>query len=326
MRRSLHSVAALLFAACTGEQSVLAPRGPEAAVVSGLAVVLFAGGALIMLLVLALTVYAIAAPATRRRWLAGERVIVGGGIALPIGVLTGLLWYELVLTHSLRDSDQPPAVVIDVIGEQWWWRVHYPAAGDGAAFATANEIWLPAGVPVDLRLATADVIHSFWVPQLAGKLDMIPGRINRLRLRADVPGVYRGQCAEYCGGPHALMAFHVVVVSEPEFAAWRERQRAAAPPPADPFRARGRELFLAGGCGACHTVAGTAADGVIGPDLTHVGGRRQLAAGVLPNHTGTMAGWIAGSQRVKPGNRMPSFAVFQGVELRAMASWLASLE
>jgi cytochrome c oxidase subunit 2 len=319
-------VVALACGGCGGTQSVLAPRGPEAAAVSWLAAVLFVGGAVILLLIVGLTAGAIVLPPAWRRRLAGEPAIIAGGIVLPVVTLSALLWYGLALTRDLRGDEPPPAVVVDVVGEQWWWRVHYPAAGGGAGFATANEIWLPAGVPVELRLTTADVIHSFWVPRLAGKLDMIPGRVNRLRLQADAPGIYRGQCAEYCGGAHALMAFHVVVVSERDFAAWRDRQRRPAPAPADPFLARGRDVFLAGGCGACHAVAGTAADGVLGPDLTHVGGRRYLAAGVLANHVGTMAGWIAASQHVKPGNRMPSFALFDGVELRAMASWLASLE
>ncbi len=317
---------ALAGAGCTGLQAVLAPAGEEAAAVSRLTVLLFAGGGAILLLVIALTAWATLVPPARRRWLADERAVLLGGVALPVVTLSALLWHGLGMTATLRDETEPPALVVDVIGEQWWWRVRYPAADDAAAFETANEIWLPAGVPVELRLTTADVIHSFWVPALAGKLDMIPGRTNRLRLRADRPGVYRGQCAEFCGGAHALMALYVVVADEPAFATWRRRQAAPAVPASDPFLRRGEAAFLAAGCGACHTVAGTPAAGVIGPNLTHVGGRRSLAAGVLPIHAGTMAGWIASSQHIKPGNRMPSFAFLAGAELRALASWLASLE
>ena len=179
---------------------------------------------------------------------------------------------------------------------------------------------------MELELLTADVIHSFWVPSLAGKVDMIPGRSNRLVLRADEPGVFRGQCAEYCGAQHALMAFHVVVQAPADFQLWLEREAQSAPLPADTWLAEGYALFLRGGCQQCHTVRGTPARGTMGPDLTHVGARRALAAGVLDNHIGTMAGWIAGAQDVKPGNFMPSLNVYTGRELRAVSAWLMSLQ
>jgi cytochrome c oxidase subunit 2 len=170
------------------------------------------------------------------------------------------------------------------------------------------------------------VIHSFWVPSLAGKVDMIPGHRNRLVLRADEPGVHRGQCAEYCGGQHALMAIFVVVQSEADFQRWRVHQAREAAEPADEFLARGRAAFMRGGCAECHTVRGTEARGDLGPDLTHVGSRRSLAAGVLHNHVGTMAGWIAGTQAIKPGSLMPDSRAYDGAELRALAAWLKSLE
>jgi cytochrome c oxidase subunit 2 len=179
--------------------------------------------------------------------------------------------------------------------------------------------------PVALDLKSADVIHSFWVPALAGKLDMIPGKTNRLRILAQRAGEFRGQCAEYCGGPHAFMAFHVVAEDPQRFAAWAARQREPAQPLGGALAARGAELFAAS-CAACHTVRGAAAAGTRGPDLTHVGSRRTIAAGALPNNAGTLAAWIAASQKIKPGNLMPSFREFRGEELRALASYLEGLD
>jgi cytochrome c oxidase subunit II len=189
--------------------------------------------------------------------------------------------------------------------------VRYPG------FETANEIRIPVGRPVELILRSADVLHSFWVPVLAGKLDMVPGKENRLRVRADRAGQFRGQCAEYCGGPHAQMALYVVALPESEFEAWADRQKA-------PSRDENR-LFLAH-CAACHTVRGTPAAGVLGPDLTHVGSRLSIGAGILPNNAGTIGGWIASSQHIKPGNLMPSFEHFSGEELRALSRYVESLK
>jgi cytochrome c oxidase subunit 2 len=175
-------------------------------------------------------------------------------------------------------------------------------------------------------LKTQDVIHSFWVPSLAGKLDMIPGHVNAYRFAATRPGVYRGQCAEYCGAQHALMAFYVVAMAREEFETWYADQVAPAPEPILPLLAKGKALFLENGCGACHTVRGTLADGKLGPDLTHVGSRLSLAAGTFPNNRGTLAGWIASAQHLKPDNLMPSFGNLQGEELRAIAAYMDSLK
>jgi cytochrome c oxidase subunit II len=319
------SICSALAVGCARQQSILAPAGPAAERISDLSWLLFVGGTLILALVLFLMGAALFA-SPLRRWLASESCVIWGGLVFPTVTLT------LLLIHTLRASADPPphlaqpALVVQVIGEQWWWRVRYPATPDHAGFETANEIHLPLGVPVELELTSADVIHSFWVPRLAGKLDMIPGRTNRLRLLANVPGIYRGQCAEYCGGAHAFMALHVVVESPAELAEWSARQSEPAAEPSQELLTRGRATFLAGGCGACHTVRGTSAIGTLGPDLTHVGGRVALAAGLLPNHVGTLAGWIASSQHLKPDNRMPSFDLFTGVELRATASYLESLK
>jgi cytochrome c oxidase subunit 2 len=176
-----------------------------------------------------------------------------------------------------------------------------------------------------LTLTSVDVLHSFWVPALAGKLDLVPGRANRLRLVANRPGIYRGQCAEYCGGPHAQMAFLVVAQAPGNFDAWRRAQRAPAPAAASATAERGRSVFLAH-CASCHTVRGTPAAGTLGPDLTHVGSRFTLAAGILPNNPGTIAAWVAESQRIKPGNLMPAFREFGGAELSALASYVEHLK
>jgi cytochrome c oxidase subunit 2 len=306
-------------------QSMLHPAGAAAQGIHYLTWVLTAGAVLILVLVIALTAYALLARPDSRRWLAGAPAIVIGGIVFPVGTLSALLIYELMAGHDLLAA-QSNRVRIEVTGEQWWWRVRYLDEAGTARFETANEIRIPVGQPVELTLRSRDVIHSFWVPNLAGKVDMIPGRVNRLRLNAERAGVFRGQCAEYCGGPHAMMAFYVVAHAPPAFEAWAQRQREPARDPRDAWLAGGRDLFLSSGCVACHAIRGTSAMASNGPDLTHVGSRLSLAAGNFPNHQGTLAGWIADAQGLKPGNHMPSFPVFLGAELRALAGYLESLE
>jgi cytochrome c oxidase subunit 2 len=312
------------LAGCEGVQSALAPWGPNAARVLDLAQVMFVGGAIVTVIVAALALWAVFAPPERRRWLATRHAIVVGGVAFPSVVLTALLVWALV-GAALIVADEAPEVVIEVVGEQWWWRVHYLDERGDVDFVTANEIRLPAGRTVELRLRGGDVIHSFWIPNLAGKLDMIPGHDNRLQLRADRVGVLRGQCAEYCGGAHALMAFAVVVHAVEDFERWRTLQREPAPAPPSARLALGREVFFANGCATCHAVRGTPAGGERGPDLTHVGGRLTIGAGILPVNVGTIAGWIGSNQAIKPGNLMPEFRVLDSEELLALAAWLESL-
>jgi cytochrome c oxidase subunit 2 len=241
-------------------------------------------------------------------------------------VLGVLLVWGLVLT---ADLDRPPGageMRVRVTGEMWWWRVAYLDARGEEAFADANEVHIPAGVPVTFELDSADVIHSFWIPRLGGKEDMIPGRRNTLRLQADAPGVYGGQCAEYCGGPHALMGLVVVAHDAADFAAWRVRNTQDAPAvAATPPVARGARVFETAGCAACHAVRGTEANGLAGPDLTHVGSRRTLGAGILPNTPDAMARWIADAQAIKPGNRMPSYRTLDVADVRAVAAYLGAL-
>lgn len=301
---------------------VLDPAGPLAGPVATVAWVLFAMGAVVLAFVLAATGVALFGPRRWRTRLGGERLVMVGGFAFPVVVLTGLLIYGLTLTRDLSAPPSPGEVRVRVIGEMWWWRVAYLDGAGREAFHDANEIHIPTGRPVVLELEAADVIHSLWIPRLAGKTDMIPGRRNLMRVQADRPGVYPAQCAEFCGGPHALMGL-VVVAHEPRaYTAWRARQAQ----PATPLPGRGAQVFDTAGCGACHTVRGTAANGLAGPDLTHVGSRRTLGAGILPNSQGTLAAWIADSQAIKPGNRMPAYPVLNGADLRALAAHLEALK
>jgi len=315
----------LLVAACDGPQSALAPQGPQAREVAELWWLMAAGAVVLWLFVVGCAVYATRVQPGAHEDFAGTAFIVGGGVALPVVVLSPLLVYSFLLARE--PAATPGAGLrIEVIGKQWWWEVRYFAPGADEPVIGANEVRLPVGQPVELSLRSTDVIHSFWIPSLAGKTDMVPGRVNRMVIQAETPGVFRGQCAEYCGGPHALMAFYAVAMAPGDFAPWLEHEARPARTSEEGLLAEGRELFLASGCDACHTIRGTPADGQLGPDLTHVGGRVSLGAGILPNNVGTIAGWIAGTQHLKPGNHMPSFNIFSGRELRALAAYLESLE
>jgi len=315
---------AALLAACDGRQSAFNAGGDEAAALLEITWVLFIGAGVIFAAVMALAAYAVVA--RPENFFGARSWVIGAGVVFPVVTLTALQVYEYDVARRLRGPAGEDTLRIEVTGVMWWWDVRYPAMDGGEGFRTANELVIPVGRPVELVVTAADVIHSFWVPSLSGKVDMIPGHVNRLRFVVEEAGVYRGQCAEYCGAQHAWMAFDVVAVPPERFAAWLEGQRRPAAEPADPVLAAGRDAFLRSGCGECHVVRGTPADGMRGPDLTHVGGRRSLAAGVLPNGVGALAGWIAGAQHIKPGNRMPSFGNLDGPALRAMAAWLESLE
>jgi cytochrome c oxidase subunit 2 len=256
---------------------------------------------------------------------AAHRLILIGGVLVPVVVLTALLGYGLWLMPTLRPALPETALTIEVSGEQWWWRVRYPLP-DGGSVELANEVWLPVGEPVAFELSSPDVIHSFWIPALGGKMDMIPGRTNRLVLEATRPGRFRGACAEYCGSAHALMAFAVVAAPRDQFEQWLAGQARPAAPPQGALAARGARAFLAQGCGACHTVRGTPANGVMGPDLTHVGSRLSLGAGMLPAEPEAFARFVGHTGTLKPGVRMPSFAMLPEDELAAIAAWLEQLQ
>ncbi|MGQ2932578.1 cytochrome c oxidase subunit II [Sphingopyxis sp.] len=302
--------------------AVLDPAGPYSEPVTVLAWVLLLGGTLILAIVLGALWIALRGSPRLKTRLGGEKAIWILGFAFPAVVLTGLLVWGLMLTSSLSAARVPEgAMRVKVIGEMWWWRVHYQDGQGRETLRDANELHIPIGQPVLLELEAADVIHSFWVPRLGGKMDMIPGRTNRLLIEADAPGIYKGQCAEYCGGPHALMGFVVVAHTPADFARWQ-----ASRLPSQGAGGEGLALFLSSGCAACHTIRGTPARGLAGPDLTHVGSRKTLGAGILPNNPGTMAGWVADSQAIKPANRMPAYHQFSGEELQALTAYLVSLK
>lgn len=303
---------------------VLDPAGPHAGPVATLSWVLLAMWAGVFLIVCVALWIAFRGSAGLKARLGGERAIWIGGIAFPAVVLTALLIWGLWLTRHLEPPPPEGAMRVRVTGEMWWFRVGYLDKQGQVALHDANELHIPVGRPVVLELESADVIHNFWAPRLSGKRDMIPGRTNLLTIRADKPGRYGGQCAEYCGGPHALMGFVVIAHTPEDWARWlasREPVRAVAAE-----HVRGAQAFAAAGCGACHRVAGTAANGLAGPDLTHVGSRASLGAGILPNNRGTLIGWIGNSQAIKPGNRMPSYTVLPAEDLQAIAAWLESLK
>jgi len=320
MRRGGFALA-LALAGCGGPQSALDPWGPQAERISELSILLFTGGGLILTLVVALTALAVWAPPTWRRRVGTLRFVIGGGIVFPAVTLATLLVYTLGTSRALALLSGEAPLRVEIVGRQYWWEMRYP---DGAV--TANELRIPRGRDVELTLTSGDVIHSVWIPNLHGKLDMIPGRANVLRLRADRAGVLRGQCAEYCGRQHALMAFAVVVQEPSEFAEWLARQAEPIPAPANAMEEAGMRIFGEAGCGACHAVRGTPWQGRIAPDLSRVGSRLTLAAGALPNNIGTLAGWIAATQDIKPGNAMPAYAhSLSGEEMLALATWLNGL-
>lgn len=304
-------------------QSALVTAGRDAERIADLFNVMAIGGLIIWVAVTAVAVYVIRVrrPHSER---AANLLILGGGVALPTVVLGALLAYGLPVLPAILAPAHAGSLRIHVTGKQWWWRVHYMTP-DGP-IETANELRLPVGQRVELQLASRDVIHSFWVPSIAGKMDMIPGRVTRLALEPTRTGVFRGVCAEYCGASHALMAFHVVVMEESEFTAWLEAQAQPAQAPLDALAAQGAAAFSANGCTACHTVRGTATAGQIGPDLTHVGSRLGIGAATLRNEPEAFATWIAQTDRVKPSVHMPAFRGLSATDLSALAAYLDSLQ
>ena len=314
----------LLLAGCSGPQSALDPAGPSAASIHLLGMVMYVGATLVTLLVAVLMLM----PFLRGRTGPVNRNLFlwGGGILLPGLTLTALVPYVMTVGHETRAATSADRLSVDVTGYLYWWEMSYRRPGGLPAVPSANELRLPVGEPVELFLRANDVIHSFWVPNLAGKTDMIPGRVNRMVIQADRPGIYRSQCAEYCGLQHALMAFDVIALPRAEFDAWLAGAAQPAPAPQAPELRQGRDLFVNLGCGACHAVRGVAEARLgLGPDLTQVGARRTIGAGTIPGGVGNIAGWIASSQHLKPGNAMPSYDQLAGPQLRNLAAYLESL-
>jgi cytochrome c oxidase subunit II len=250
------------------------------------------------------------------------RLVVLFGMVIPVVVLVALFFVSdvYVIGKTEPPSQGSTALSVEVTGHQWWWEAHYP----GTTAVTANEIHIPAGTRVNLIGNTDDVIHSFWVPQLNRKIDLIPGRDNRILLYADQPGVYRGQCAEFCGLQHAHMAFEVVADPPDRFQGWLANMAANAPPPATAAELAGQQAFVQDQCASCHTIRGTSAQGQIGPDLTHLATRTTIAALTLPNDADYLGRWIRDPQHFKPGNRMPGLNL-SDQDVASLVSYLGSL-
>lgn len=302
-----------------GSQSWLRPSGLGAAAAYDLtwAMTLGFGVVFVLMMILVAVAWRAQARFPRHWW------IWTGGIVVPlVAVVLVLGGSTLALVAMTRAHDD--ALVIDVTGHQYWWDIVYDP--EGLAIREANELVLPVGRPVTLRLHAEDVIHSFWVPSLSGKMDMIPGRVNTLTVTATETGIFRGQCAEFCGVSHPRMAFEVRVLEGDAFDAWLEDGIGEARDAARPELLDGREVFAQQGCAACHEIRGVAEGGRLGPDLTRVGGRSSLGAGMWRMNQGTLAGWIANVRDMKPGAKMPNFNHLSGPELRAVSAYLASLE
>jgi cytochrome c oxidase subunit 2 len=314
-----------LASGCAGVQSSLAPAGRDADWIASLFWWMTGSALIVWVFVVLLAVYYARRSRGEKNHRRDRMLVVGGGVVFPGVVLTILLIYGLAMIPPAVARAPAGSLLVAVTGEQWWWRVTYYRP-NGQAVVLANELRLPVGEPVQLRLDSDNVIHSFWVPSLAGKMDMIPGRVTWLTLRPTATGIFRGACAEYCGTSHALMAFFVEVMERDAFDDWLDRQARPAVPMADANAARGGELFLANGCGACHTVRGTTAAGQIGPDLTHVGRRHSVGAGILRNQPGELRDWLARTGHIKPGVHMPAFGMLPDADIAALAAYLHALE
>ena len=319
----------LLLASCGEKQSTLDPVSEPAREVENLWWVMMTGAWVVFGGAVAFLVLGWIRRRERGWPLLGERegfnvaLVVGFGLVVPLVVLSVLFVFANV--HVLNATSAPRKGTTDltvrVVGHQWFWEVRYPQSGA----VTANEIHIPVRTRVALQVTTDDVIHSLWVPRLNRKIDMVPGRRNEILLYADQPGLYRGQCSEFCGLQHAHMAFLVYAEPRVTFDAWLENAAAAARRPTGTDEQRGAKLFLGEACAGCHTIRGTEAIGDIGPDLTHVAGRSTIAAVALPNTPESLAAWIRDPQHVKPGTKMPDLGL-SDAEIGALVAYLESLE
>jgi cytochrome c oxidase subunit II len=255
---------------------------------------------------------------------ASRNLVIAAGVAIPLAILVTLVGGSLFLGRSVAAKPPDNALRISITGWMWWWEVEYLDQAGQPIATTANELHIPVGQPVELLLTSADVIHSFWVPPLHGKTDLLPGDINRIWFTADKPGTYRGQCAEFCGLQHARMAFLVIAESQAAFRTWLAQQAEPAAAPESTQLQQGLDVFLTSGCATCHTVRGTPASGDLAPDLTHLATRRTLAALTIPNTRGHLGGWISDPHGVKPGVFMPR-TLLAPEELTALTAYLESL-
>lgn len=305
---------------------MLDPKGPHAEKVADLSWLLFGLGGLVFVLVMAMLAAALLRGSRQRsesvNGQTGQRFIILGGIVFPILVLIPLMVVSVRTGISLSEQDDTDALTIEIVGWQFWWEARYPDLD----IVTANEIHIPTNRPIEVRLTSRDVIHSFWIPQLAGKLDLIPQQVNTMVIQANEPGTYRSLCAEFCGIQHTLMAFHLVVSSPAEFDAWVERMQQPAEPPQDELARRGQVLFMENHCGACHGIKGTDAKGDSAPDLTHLMTRRFIGAGTLSNNETNLVDFITNAQGIKSGANMPSFDDLDDQAVEALIAYLETLQ
>ena len=314
-------------------QSVLAPAGTAASSIHSLWQLMFWTAAIVFALVIAFLIAALVRGLRRNRdghaaaVRASEQSLaraVGAAVAATVVVLIALLVVSVSAERRIT-AHVTNAVTIDVSGHQWWWEIEYEHGVPSERFLTANEIHVPVGRQVVLKVQSRDVIHSFWTPNLQGKRDLIPGYVTAIWMQADREGTFRGQCAEFCGKQHAHMAFDVVAESQARFDEWRERMRQPARDPQTDVERRGYELFMAGRCSGCHQIRGTDANGLVGPDLTHIASRQKIAAGTLDNTPAHLGEWIRDSQSIKPYNQMPPTTLPRG-DLDALVAYLQALE
>ncbi len=317
----------------TDWQSVLDPAGPLASRVAHLWWFAFAVAAAVYVVTLGTLFWAFRRAQARARAHdvlppdSAQRMTRGvtWATAATIVILLVFFMYDLSVGRTISGVPSKRPVTIEVTGRQWWWEIQYADTSAHGRFTTANEVHVPVGEPVLLLLSAADVIHSIWVPNLAGKKDLIPGYTQSFWFQADRPGVYRGQCAEFCGLQHAKMALYVVAETRAQYDRWVQQQQRSAVEPKDSVTARGRDVFLSGTCVMCHSIDGTPAGSHVGPDLTHVASRHTLAAGTLPNTRGNLAGWIVDPQGMKPGSTMPPNTLAPK-DLDALLTYLQSLK
>ena len=314
-------------AGCSGNQAALDPQGAPAIHIEHLIIGITIVCTVVWLLVMIVLGWALLRKRSSDSSQPGERsltMIVGSAVAATVIIIAGLTIASFYTTRGIGLPENA-ALTITVRAQQWWWQVIYADPDPVLSFQTANEIHIPVGQDVRIQLESADVVHSFWVPSLAGKQDLVPGRSNSLLLRAERPGIYRGQCAEFCGLQHTHMAMMVIADEPADYQRWIAAQRENEAIPTDQDAAAGKIVFLSKPCAACHTVRGTPATGTSGPDLTHVGSRQTIAAGLLETTRGSLAAWIADPQTLKPGNNMPMVPL-NSVELRNISAYMESLK
>jgi cytochrome c oxidase subunit 2 len=318
------TVGAALVSCSKRSPSIVDPKGTEAHKISGIWWLMCGMAAVVYIVVAA---FILVAAFRGRRTTEGKSSRVKdstfiwvGGIIVPAVILVVLGAATVDASNTLRGPEQNP-LRIEIVGKRWWWAVHYPDDG----ITTANEIHVPVGRPLEIGLDSDNVIHSFWVPQLGGKLDLIPGQHNVWRAKATTAGTYRGECAEYCGLQHARMNFLIIAQTPASFDTWALQHRRPPSEPSGQLEANGQQVFMRAPCAGCHTIRGTVANGTIGPDLTDIGSRRTLGANTVPNSPGYLAGWIVDSQSIKPGNLMPPVAL-NAADLQALLAYLRSLK